>query len=177
MVRDGSFRQDLYYRLNILRIEMPPLRDRSEDLQELAELLYRRAQERLGMDRPQRLPASARARLARYRWPGNIRELENVTERIAVLVAGRRLDSDALQRELQAAVPELFGDGMLAPAEADAEHAAPATRPRRSLAGVKQSSEVEHIRRVLAECGGDRAAACHILGISPTTLWRRLKAA
>ncbi|MNT88413.1 Bacterial regulatory protein, Fis family [compost metagenome] len=66
---------------------------------------------------------------------------------------------------------------MLAPAEADAEPAAPATRPRRSLAGVKQSSEVEHIRRVLAECGGDRAAACHILGISPTTLWRRLKAA
>ncbi|NUT16117.1 MAG: propionate catabolism operon regulatory protein PrpR, partial [Cupriavidus sp.] len=55
--------------------------------------------------------------------------------------------------------------------------AAPAGRARRSLARVKQSSEVDHIRRVLEECGGDRTAACHILGISPTTLWRRLKAA
>ncbi|PVY67572.1 propionate catabolism operon transcriptional regulator [Cupriavidus alkaliphilus] len=180
MVRDGSFRQDLYYRLNILRIAMPPLRERAEDLPELAELLYRRAQDRLGLERPQRLPAAARARLARYRWPGNIRELENVTERIAVLVAGRRLDGEALQRELQSAAPELFGDAAFATAPgagAEAAAAAPAARARRSLARVKQSSEVDHIRRVLEECGGDRTAACHILGISPTTLWRRLKAA
>lgn len=181
MVRDGSFRQDLYYRLNILRIEMPPLRERAEDLSELAELLYRRAQERLGTERPQRLPAAARSRLARYAWPGNIRELENVTERIAVLVAGRKLEADALLRELQAAVPELFGgDGAMVTAQAPAEPAArtaTAGKPGHSLARVKQSSEVEHIRRVLAECGGDRTAACHVLGISPTTLWRRLKAA
>ncbi|TDF63401.1 propionate catabolism operon regulatory protein PrpR [Cupriavidus sp. L7L] len=182
MVRDGGFRQDLYYRLNILRIEMPPLRERAEDLAELAELLYRRAQERLGTERAQRLPVVARSRLARYAWPGNIRELENVTERIAVLVAGRKLEADALLRELQAAVPELFGgEGVaMAVAEAPTEpaaRAATAGRPGHSLARVKQSSEVEHIRRVLAECGGDRTAACHILGISPTTLWRRLKAA
>nr|AAL23720.1 putative prp gene cluster regulator [Cupriavidus necator] len=177
MVRDGSFRQDLYYRLNILRIEMPPLRDRSEDLQELAELLYRRAQERLGMDRPQRLPAAARARW-RYRWPGNIRELENVTERIAVLVAGRRLDSEALQRS-RAAVPELFGDGMLAPAEAEAEATLSpraGNTPAPFTGRREESSEVEHILRVLAECSAT-APACHILCISPTTLWRRLKAA
>jgi len=169
LVRDGSFRQDLYYRLNILRIEMPPLRDRAADLPVLAELLYRRAQERLGISDTQSLPAIVRARLARYAWPGNIRELENVTERIAVLVAGANLTPAALQRELQAAVPELFsGDQVVAIAMAEGE-------PAQSLAGVSRASQAEHIRRVLAECGGNRAAACAQLGISSTTLWRRLR--
>ncbi|WP_083860206.1 propionate catabolism operon regulatory protein PrpR [Cupriavidus sp. BIS7] len=169
LVREGSFRQDLYYRLNILRIEMPPLRDRAADLPVLAELLYRRAQERLGIAEAQALPAIVRARLARYAWPGNIRELENVTERIAVLVAGANLTPAALQRELQAAVPELFsGDQGIAIAMAEGE-------PAQSLAGVSKASQAEHIRRVLADCGGNRAAACAQLGISPTTLWRRLR--
>ncbi|KWR91864.1 propionate catabolism operon regulatory protein PrpR [Cupriavidus sp. IDO] len=182
LVRVGTFRQDLYYRLNILRIEMPPLRERAEDLPELADLLYRRAQERLAIERPQRLPAAARAQLARYDWPGNIRELENVTERIAVLVAGRRMEADEMLRELQAAAPELFGGGSSLPqdvviASTPAGKGARQRGAGRLLAGVAQASEVEHIRRVLEECGGDRMAACHVLGISPTTLWRRLKAA
>jgi propionate catabolism operon transcriptional regulator len=169
LVRDGAFRQDLYYRLNILRIEMPPLRDRAGDLPVLAELLYRRAQERLGMSDGEPLPAIVRARLARYVWPGNIRELENVTERIAVLVAGANLTPVALQRELQAAVPELFsGDHGTAIEMSDGA-------PAQSLAGVAKASQAEHIRRVLADCGGNRAAACAQLGISPTTLWRRLR--
>ena len=184
-VREGSFRQDLYYRLNILRIEVPPLRERAEDLPELADLLYRRALERLGLEHRDGLPEAARIRLAGYHWPGNIRELENVTERIAVLVAGRPLEPAELQRELHAAVPELFGDDAGETPETrivvdiPAQESARSGRQRRvsrSLAGVAQASETEHIRRVLAECGGDRNAACHILGISPTTLWRRLKA-
>jgi propionate catabolism operon transcriptional regulator len=184
-VREGSFRQDLYYRLNILRIEVPPLRERAEDLPELADLLYRRALERLGLAHQEGLPEVARVRLAGYHWPGNIRELENVTERIAVLVAGRPLEPAELQRELHAAVPELFGDDVGTTPEArivveipaqETTRSSPQRRVGRSLAGVAQASETEHIRRVLAECGGDRNAACHILGISPTTLWRRLKA-
>ncbi|QYY30022.1 MULTISPECIES: propionate catabolism operon regulatory protein PrpR [Cupriavidus] len=185
-VSEGTFRQDLYYRLNILRIEVPPLRARAEDLPELAELLYRRALERLGLEDHEGLPQAARARLAGYHWPGNIRELENVTERIAVLVAGRPLEPAELLRELQAAVPELFGDDLGAMPDAAISVDEPVQEPMRggrqrrvgrSLAGVAQASEAEHIRRVLAECGGDRNAACHILGISPTTLWRRLRAA
>ncbi len=185
-VREGSFRQDLYYRLNILRIEVPPLRERAEDLPELSDLLYRRALERLGLEHREGLPEAARARLGGYHWPGNIRELENVTERIAVLVAGRPLEPADMLRELQAAVPELFGEdaGAMAdaPVAADIPVQTPAQSGRqrrvsRSLAGVAHASEAEHIRRVLAECGGDRNAACHILGISPTTLWRRLRAA
>jgi len=179
-VREGTFRQDLYYRLNILRIEMPPLRERVADLPDLAELLYRRAQERLGTKAPQRLPATVRERLTRYAWPGNIRELENVTERIAVLVAGAELQPAALQRELQAAVPELFssenGEGApRVPMEMEMAMLTPPSEESRSLAGVAKASQAEHIRRVLAECGGNRTAACAQLGISATTLWRRLK--
>ncbi|MCD9123383.1 propionate catabolism operon regulatory protein PrpR [Cupriavidus sp. UGS-1] len=174
LVRDGAFRQDLYYRLNILRIAMPPLRERKADLPELAELLYRRAQQRLGWPRPESLPEAARSRLMAYGWPGNIRELENVVERIAVLLAGRALEEQALLRELRTTVPELFGsEGM----EATSPTVVNARSGNRSLAGVARSSQAEHIRRVLDECGGDRAAACHLLGISPTTLWRRLKEA
>ncbi len=115
-VREGTFRQDLYYRLNILRIEMPPLRERVADLPDLAELLYRRAQERLGTRTRSACPQWCGSASRAMHWPGNIRELENVTERIAVLVAGAELQPAALQRELQAAVPELFssenGEGM-----------------------------------------------------------------
>lgn len=177
-VREGTFRQDLYYRLNILRIEMPPLRERVSDLPDLAELLYRRAQERLGITSPLPLPATVRQRLTRYTWPGNIRELENVTERIAVLVAGAELAPAALQRELQAAVPELFsssnGEVALLESQRVTEVAA---GQGKSLAGVSRASQAEHIRRVLDECGGNRAEACARLGISATTLWRRLREA
>jgi propionate catabolism operon transcriptional regulator len=172
LVQAGVFRQDLYYRLNILRIEMPPLRERGGDLLELAELLYRRAQQRLGLDRGERLPAVVRDRLPAYAWPGNIRELENVTERVAVLLAGRDLGDDALLRELETAVPELFAVGTKAQG---GEGGDGGKAPRRSLAGAARASQADHIRRVLAECGGDRVAACQLLGISPTTLWRRLK--
>jgi len=179
-VREGTFRQDLYYRLNILRIEMPPLRDRVADLPDLAELLYRRAQERLGIAAPLRLPEAVTARLTRYAWPGNIRELENVTERIAVLVAGTQLEPAALHRELQAAVPELFPASGEVPAWIAADVAPAIAMPLengQSLAGVARASQAEHIRRVLAECGGNRAVACAQLGISATTLWRRLREA
>jgi len=170
-VKEGTFRQDLYYRLNILRIEMPPLRDREGDLPELAELLYSRARERLGLASSDGLPQTAMERLSGYAWPGNIRELENVMERIAVLVAGRDLSAAELRAELQSAVPELFErpEAELVP---QASNDAP-----RTLAGMARETQAEHIRRVLDECGGDRAAACAKLGISQTTLWRRLKSA
>jgi propionate catabolism operon transcriptional regulator len=142
LVRDGAFRQDLYYRLNILRIEMPPLRDRAGPARAGA-LLYRRAQERLGMSRRNRCRI-VRARLARYAWPGNIRELENVTERIAVLVAGAQLDAAALQREVQA------GAGIV---RRYAGRRASGHRPRRrpTLAG---GSGARHRGRAYQACAG-----------------------
>ncbi|WP_370637468.1 propionate catabolism operon regulatory protein PrpR [Cupriavidus sp. AU9028] len=178
LVREGAFREDLYYRLNILRIAMPPLRERAEDLPALAELLYRRAQRRLGIEPAEPLPPALVARLQGYRWPGNIRELENVTERVAVLLAGRRAgeDRDVPEEELRVGVPELFPSEPLAMGrkggKGQLEDAA--ARPQ-LLSQVARASQAEHIRQVLDQCGGDRVTACQLLGISPTTLWRRLR--
>ncbi|MGY8527363.1 propionate catabolism operon regulatory protein PrpR [Paracidovorax citrulli] len=177
LVREGAFREDLYYRLNILRVAMPPLRERAEDLPVLAELLYRRAQQRLGTEPAEPLPPQIASRLHRHGWPGNIRELENVTERVAVLLAGRKGSAGeaSFLQELRAGVPELFGNDAPAPSVQGAP-AAQSTPPV-LLSQVARSSQAEHIRRVLDQCNGDRVAACHLLNISATTLWRRLKEA
>jgi DNA-binding NtrC family response regulator len=86
-VREGRFREDLYYRLKVVEIELPPLRDRSEDIPALAQRFLEQVNERLSRDK-QRLAESALARLSRHDWPGNVRELRNVIERAAVLSAG-----------------------------------------------------------------------------------------
>jgi len=86
-VRSGAFRSDLYYRLKVVEISLPPLRERVTDLPSLVEHFLLRLAERLGRDR-QRLSAEALAALARYSWPGNVRELRNVIEQSAVLASG-----------------------------------------------------------------------------------------
>ncbi|OVZ56360.1 propionate catabolism operon regulatory protein PrpR [Pigmentiphaga sp. NML080357] len=170
MVRSGEFRRDLFYRINILRIAMPPLRERDGDVEELAEVLYARAQRRLGIARPVRLPAFVKALCASYAWPGNLREMENVLERVAVSHAGRKINRRELELELEITVPELYGA-----TDGDAPSGSPDAPPLVSLDEVARASQAAHARRVLEACGGDRAAACRILGISPATLWRKLK--
>jgi DNA-binding NtrC family response regulator len=91
----GSFRSDLYYRLNVFRICVPPLRERGDDIAELAEHLLGRATDKLGK-RPLRLSHQARSALRRYRWPGNVRELENAIERAAILCEGEEIDAGLL---------------------------------------------------------------------------------
>jgi len=95
-------------------------------------------------------------RFGAYAWPGNIRELENVVERLAVFCNEGETPNDTL---LRSAVPELFAE-----------------EETTDLKGTSRSREQAHIRQVLAECGGDQGAAAKRLGISRTTLWRRLKA-
>lgn len=102
MIEDGTFREDLYYRLAVIPLELPPLRDRAEDVPELVQHFFVKAKEEQG--RPDLvLPASLLARFQDYRWPGNIRELENVIERIVVLARGDVITladlPDFLQRE------------------------------------------------------------------------------
>ncbi|QCP50409.1 propionate catabolism operon regulatory protein PrpR [Trinickia violacea] len=182
-VEVGTFRADLYYRLNILNIALPPLRERSTDLLPLAaELLWqaacrdpRLAEQVPDRDAAEHLLVSVEDALRRHTWPGNVRELQNVIERIAVELADRDVVHDALRKdrrfvptqaltgdELQAIAPEIFdvssrGDDM------------PMTLRERS-----RHVEADEIRAVLAACNGDRDAACRKLGISKTTLWRRL---
>ena len=152
----GAFRRDLYYRLNILRLQLVPLRERLDDLPALAAHLFDKLAMRAA-GAPAALLDALLARAQGYAWPGNVRELENMIER----VVGAGEASAALLPELGAAH---------LPQSADTADAAP-------LAARRAASERDTILRVLAECGGDRAAACAALGIGRTTLWRKLRAA
>ncbi|WP_159299910.1 propionate catabolism operon regulatory protein PrpR [Spiribacter sp. SSL99] len=155
-VAEGAFRQDLYYRINILRLDVPPLRERLDDLPALARSIAGRALARQG--RTGAMPAMLEQVMPycrAYHWPGNIRELENLIERLAIFAPG--FESGPMdQQRLERLVPELFSD---------------ATPPRPAV------DDIDAIHRVLAQCGGNRSAACRQLGISRSTLWRRLSGA
>ncbi|WP_322013755.1 propionate catabolism operon regulatory protein PrpR [Paraburkholderia sp. J12] len=181
-IEAGEFRADLYYRLNILNLAIPPLRERAADVVPLAaELLLQaaRREPRVAL-RVRTAEAAAQtlapieAALARHDWPGNVRELQNVVERIVVELADT--DVEAIPVDvLRAIAPEVFdspegaGAGPMEAAVALAK--APMTLRERSL-----SAEAEEIRAALEACGGDRDRVCELLGISKTTLWRRLAA-
>ncbi len=151
LVEEGRFRADLYFRLAVFPVRVPPLREHLEDLPLIAQaFLARRAPTRTGRARTF-TPAAAEA-LQAWRWPGNVRELQNVLE-FAALQAG---DGDVDVTHLP---PELRCGGALAP-------------PRRGASALTD----EELRVVVEECGGNRAAAARRLGISRVTLWKRLKA-
>jgi DNA-binding NtrC family response regulator/predicted hydrocarbon binding protein len=154
-VREGRFREDLLYRLRVIEIEVPPLRERREDILPLARHFVETFAARLKRPRL-RLDAASLDLLQAYRWPGNVRELENAIERAAVL------SRDGVLRP-QDFPPEVVRTGLSRGAGAD-----PLSR---SLADVER----EHIRAVLERTGGRRDRAAEILGISPVTLWRRLR--
>lgn len=154
-VEAGRFRRDLYYRLCVLRLHVPALRDRPDDLPELCRSLLAR----LGA-RHRTLPAAEIERLARYSWPGNVRELRNVLERALLLQRGETLAPSLLLSRTEsvsapAPAPTPAGDG-----------AASAT-----LAAV----EAAHIRAVLARCGGNQTRTAAALGIALSTLKRKLQ--
>jgi two-component system NtrC family response regulator len=100
MIEDGTFREDLYYRLAVVPLELPPLRERREDVPELAQHLFRKHKEK--HDLPAlRLDPAVISWLSAYRWPGNVRELENVIERLVVLSAGDVVGPDDLPPEIR----------------------------------------------------------------------------
>ena len=154
-VQHGRFREDLYYRLGVIEIEVPPLRERREDIVSLARHLVSKTATRLGMG-PLRLDSTTLDCLSSYSWPGNVRELENALERAAVLSK----------------------DGVIRPEDLPAGIVRSAAAPPPDQATTDQSlEEVEqrHIQAVLASVAGNRSRAAKILGISQPTLWRRLK--
>ncbi len=178
-VEAGTFRADLYYRLNILNVGLPPLRERAADIPALAATLLvqaarrepRLAERLRDATDAARVLGTTQAALARYRWPGNVRELQNVIERIAVELAEEADENDPAAAcgtlgpdALQAIAPELFA---APPDTADADDA-------QTLHARRRRAEADEIRAVLDACGGDRDRACAMLGISKTTLWRKL---
>ena len=157
-IRDGSFREDLYYRLNVLAIRLPPLRERREDIPGLATFFLQRVARELGRQVPVLTDAASRT-LERYDWPGNVRELQNVMERAAVLATGPEIDAAAF-REL---VPG--GSG-----------AAPEPPPETfALEPAVEQFERKVILRALAAANDNKSHAARLLGISERTLWYKLK--
>lgn len=150
-VKTGKFREDLYYRLNILECKLPPLRERSEDLPVLIEKLRRE----ISPDDDTPLPPPVLKRLLTYPWPGNIRELRNAIERVSMLSKGRRAQVDDLPDAIQ---------------HSSIEKPSARGRVRRSLEEV----EKEHIEAVLGE-EKNLERASEILGITSVTLWRKRK--
>jgi two-component system NtrC family response regulator len=159
-VQEGRFREDLYYRLDVVRITLPPLRERDGDVA----LLVQHFLEKHGRGRRFALPRPALAALERYPWPGNVRELENAIVR-AVSLAG---DGSVL------ALEDLLPDDprWKSLAEAAAEEAAEGVRPLRE---VLHEREREQVRRALEATGGARMKAAELLGISRKVLWEKIK--
>jgi len=168
-VREGRFRADLFYRLAVLRMSLPPLRERPADILPLAEWSLRTALASLSARAHPNLPAELAAcapLLLRYDWPGNVRELRNLTERIALFLAAEPLQ--ALTPSFVASVaPELS-------AATGLQQPALTSQAMPHLAGPRAAA-VESATEVLARFGGRRDAAADYLGISRTTLWRRLR--
>jgi two-component system NtrC family response regulator len=106
MIEDGTFREDLYYRLAVVPLFLPPLRERKEDIPELVEYLFQKAKERHGIS-DVRLAGSIVPYLVAYRWPGNVRELENVLERLLVLNSHKSIGEDDLPEEIRRGQPDL----------------------------------------------------------------------
>ncbi|QQR43167.1 sigma-54-dependent Fis family transcriptional regulator [Myxococcus xanthus] len=152
-VRQGRFRQDLYYRLRVIELKIPPLRERRDDVLPLARLLLAEAAERLGR-RVSGLSPDAADQLLRYAWPGNVRELSNAVERAVALCEGTRVEREDLPEEVRAAPPSLVPTG----------------NPQRL-----EDMEKHYILAVLAQNGGNRARTAEQLDIGVATLYRKLK--
>jgi PAS domain S-box-containing protein len=156
-VHEGRFREDLYYRLSVFPITVPPLRERGDDVVRLAEAFARQFARRMGR-RIEPLGPSIAARLRQYAWPGNVRELQNVIERAVITAKDGQLNLDRAL-PLAAAPPD----------------------PERGVLRADELLELEraNVRRALAECGGKIAGeggAARLLGIAPSTLTSRMKA-
>ena len=155
VVKQGKFREDLYYRLNVMRLEIPPLRERKlEDVPVLTEHFLSKFVRARGRDNVEVKPETMEL-LLRYEWPGNLRELRNVLERAVILARGGAIAAEHLPREL-------------APTE---DRSFYAKGPLRTL----QDVEVAHIKKVLEATGHNHSRSARILGLHRTTLLDKIK--
>ena len=170
LVAKGSFRQDLYYRVNVIEVRTPPLRERASDIPELAAHMLKRLSVAAGLDPPPRLTADAQTRLLGYDFPGNVRELENVLERALTLCDGEQINAEDLQLMAAQPVPE---------AADEAVPAAPAARPAvASPVGLDdrvEEMERQAIREALEKTRYNKTKAAALLGITFRQLRYKVK--
>ncbi|MGI9627814.1 MAG: sigma-54-dependent transcriptional regulator [Longimicrobiales bacterium] len=154
-VRRGGFRSDLYYRLNVIQIEMPPLRERKADVPLLVSYFLSRLGELAG-EPPKEVTDDAMGVLAEYEWPGNVRELENALERAAIVALGQAIDVEDLPSRVKDAPAPRLVDGI------------PPDNPPMEVV------ERAYIQWVLNAEGGNKTRAAEVLGIDPSTLYRKI---
>ncbi len=152
-IQNNQFRKDLYYRLNVITIEIPPLRERKEDIPQLAYHFLEKYTAEVGKEIVD-IDSKTLKILQRYHWPGNVRELENVIERAVILTQDKKITP----RDL----PDVLVQQGLAP-------------PPPSEIKTIEEMEKEHIKRVLERVGNNKAEASRILGINRATLYRKIK--
>jgi two-component system, NtrC family, response regulator AtoC len=160
-VAAGSFREDLFYRLNVVGLRLPPLRERTEEIEALALRFLSRHASRLGVP-AKPLSAEALRLLCAWRWPGNVRELENALERALVLSEGEEIGPEALPDELRSSRPP----------------AGPPPDPEEGDLSVKKAQralEAELIRKALERTGGNRTRAAELLELSPRALLYKIR--
>jgi DNA-binding NtrC family response regulator len=149
LVDDGKFREDLWYRLNVVRLTVPPLCERASDIPLLVHYFLKRYNERYKLDT--KLTDSGLKAMEEYSWPGNIRQLQHMMERLTILAPGGRIDDAAVRQSIE---------------QMDSrDHASD------SLA----DTEAEQIRRVMAATNGNKSRAAKVLGIERKTLYRKLE--
>ena len=161
MVADGRFREDLYYRLHVIKVELPPLRDRREDIRLLAQHFL----EKYGLENDKRhleLTPDALDLMEQYDWPGNVRELENVIERAVVLATGTRIDVALIPDAVRTSRPFQIPQFVMPPEGI-------------SLKEVTAAFETQLIERTLVAAGGVQKRAAEMLRIKPTTLNEMIK--
>ncbi|HOE96961.1 MAG TPA: sigma-54 dependent transcriptional regulator [Candidatus Sumerlaeota bacterium] len=164
-VAAGRFREDLFYRLNVVRLRVPPLRERRDDILPLLRHFLTRFAAEGGQPQP-RLTPEVERRLVAYPWPGNVRELRNLAERLSIFAAGRELRADDLPFE----IANPFAAGRIVAGRGLGPGSAVAT----DMLDLQQIERIT-IERALARFGGNRSAAAEALGISRRTLQRKLK--
>jgi len=167
----GSFREDLYYRLNVVEIHVPPLRERQDDIPLLARHFVRKKAGEISIPEPEIDPAAMQA-LEEYSWKGNIRELENVIERAVILCDGNRIGTDSLPNHLRRLTQNQFP-------ETGRETRKPPALPVREATGqnLKQAIadfERRYIEETVRDCADDKKEAALKLGISVASLYRKL---
>ena len=154
-IKRGSFRADLFYRLNVIAVHLPPLRQRADDIPLLAEAFLTRMAAQRG-EACQTLADSALDALMAYQWPGNVRELENALERAVILSSGNVIDADDL------------------PERVTARRAEPLISAREPTTPTLEMIERAYIRWVLQNESGNKSRTADMLGIDPSTLYRKL---
>ncbi len=173
-VEQGEFREDLFHRLNVIRVRVPPLRDRREDIPALMQHFLVAAASELGVQ-AKVLTDDVEARLCTCDWPGNVRELQNMAHWLTVMAGGREIQLADLPEDLQRSTLGTGGEGSWQDGLSDWASSALKSNNQDVLHGVVEDTERTLIRVALAHTQGHRQAAAKLLGWGRNTLTRKIK--